>query len=83
MISDFFCVFLTSHYPLTLGVLPKIPFTLTQSIHVALQKKTGILTKIGKIINFLTLKTIKGKLGFILKLFQNKAKFPFNRCHMN
>ena len=56
------------HY--TLGVLPKIPFKLTQSINVALQKNCNFWLKIVRIIYFLTLKPIKGKLGFILEIMK-------------
>ena len=53
----------------TLGFLPKIPFKLTQSIHVALQK-AAILTE--NCFLFLTLKLIKWKLGFILEMMKKK-----------
>ena len=51
----------------TLGVLPKIPFKLTQLIHVALQKKLQFWLKFFWIIYFSTLKPIKRTLGFILE----------------
>ena len=63
------------HKPIcTLGFLPKIPFKLTQSIHVALQK-TAILTKKCQNIQFLTLKPIKETLGFILKIMKKIARW--------
>jgi hypothetical protein len=45
----------------TLGVLPKIPFKLTQSIHL------------------LTLKPIKGKLGFILEIMKKKKILGYHK----
>ena len=58
----------------TLGFLPKIPFKLTQSSHVALQK-IEILTEIFKIIYFLTLKPKQGTLGFILETMKKIARW--------
>ena len=47
---------------ITLGVLPKIPFKLTQSIHVAVQKCCK-LTENVKIIFFFNTKTNKREIG--------------------
>jgi hypothetical protein len=46
----------------TLGVLPQIPFKLTQSIQD---------------YSFLTLKPKKGKLGFILKIMEKIARWRY------
>ena len=59
----------------TLGVLPKIPFILTQLIHVALQKKLQFWLKFFWIIYFSTLKPIKRTLGFILEPMKKIAKW--------
>ena len=54
----------------TLGVLPKIPFKSINSCTTS--KKLPVWLKIVGIIHFLTLKPIKGKLGFILKIIKKK-----------
>ena len=46
----------------TLGVLPKIPFKLTQSIHVALKKSCNFDCKLLKYLFFNT-ETNKGEIG--------------------
>ena len=50
------CLHALHSYLFTLGFLPQIPFKMTQSIHIALQKS---FLKIVKIICFLTIKPIK------------------------
>ena len=55
----------------TLGFLPKIPFKLTQSIHVAIQKKTAILTKNCQNYSVFNTKTNKGNIGLY---FENVEK---------
>ena len=54
----------------TLGFLPKIPFKLTQSIHVALQK-TAILTKKMSKYSVFNTETNKGNIGLY---FENNEK---------
>ena len=56
--------------PFTLGFLPKIPFKLTQSIHVALQK-IAILTKNCQNYSGFNTKTNKGNIG---PYFENVEK---------
>ena len=53
---------------------PKIPFKLTQSIHVALQKSCNFDWKLLKDL-FLTLKPIKGKLDFLLEIMKKIARW--------
>ena len=53
-----------------LGVLPKIPFKLTQSIHASLQK-TAILTKGCQNYSFFNTKTDKGDIRLY---FENVEK---------
>ena len=57
----------------TLGVLPKIPFKLTQSIHVAIQTSCNFDWNL--LIFFFTLNPIKGKLGFILEITKKIASW--------
>ena len=54
----------------TLGFLPKIPFKLTQSIHVALQKTAILKKKMSKYSVFNT-ETNKGNIGLY---FENNEK---------
>ena len=55
----------------TLGFLPKIPFKLTQSIHVALQK-TAILTKNCQNYSVFNNETYKGNIGLYFENVEKK-----------
>ena len=58
----------------TPGVLTKIPFKLTQSIHVALQK-TAILTKNCQNYSVFNTKTNKGNIGLYFENVEKTARW--------